>query len=84
MPLKQDNLDRQLATAREDLAARTKMLEAAGKTVKECRKDPAWRNLNARCRTLSRRHKAAVAVVTLTAEADARRNGETADAAAEE
>lgn len=74
MPLKQDNLERQLAAARADLAARTKLLQDAGKSEKECRKDPTWRNLNARCRKLSNRHKSAKAVVALTEEAEARRN----------
>ncbi len=75
MPLKQDNIDRQLTAAREDLAARTKQLEAAGKSAKECRKDPTWRRLKAQCRKLSNRRKAATAVVALTQEAEAKRAG---------
>ncbi|GAB4156031.1 MAG: hypothetical protein Tsb009_32890 [Planctomycetaceae bacterium] len=73
MPHKLDNLERQLKTAREALAQCTSKLESLGKSTKECRKDPNWRRLNARCRKLANRQKAAQAVVTLTEEAQARR-----------
>lgn len=73
MPLKQDNIERQLAAAKEELAARTKLMEADGISEKECRKDPAWRQLRARCRRLGKRHMAAGEILAITEEANARR-----------
>ncbi len=73
MPLKQDNITRQLAAAREDLASRTKFLEDAGKSEKQFKKDPVWRLTRARCRKLSRQFNAATAVVDLTNEIEKKR-----------
>ena len=55
MPLKRANIERQLATADENLAACVSKLKAAGVDPKAYRKNAIWRNLDATCRQLKTR-----------------------------
>lgn len=73
MPLKQENLERQLTNANEALAVCTADLESLGLTRKERHKNTNWRRLSARRRDIMSRHKAAQAVVQLTEQRNASR-----------
>ena len=55
MPLKRENIERQLATAQEDLAACVSKLKESGVDAKSYRKNAIWRNLDAKCRQLKTR-----------------------------
>ena len=68
MPHKQANLERQLATAQQELDARNAELNEKGVEKKRRRKDPAWRQLNAQRLRLKSRMRSAIAVTDLTEE----------------
>lgn len=55
MPLKRENLERQLATAQENLDACVAQLSASGVDAKAYRKNSIWRNLDADRRQLKSR-----------------------------
>ncbi|MCH7686015.1 MAG: hypothetical protein IH899_04930 [Planctomycetes bacterium] len=73
MPHKQDNLERQLSHAKQDLDTRTDVLDKQGVDTKQRRRDPVWRELKARCSRLQRRLRSAAAVTTLTEEVKSRK-----------
>ncbi len=68
MPLKQDELNRQLSRANEALADWSGILKERGVADDQRRRDPVWRNLNAQRRKLSLRMKTSAAVVALDEE----------------
>jgi hypothetical protein len=68
MPHKQANLERQLATAQQELDARNAELSEKGVADDKRRKDPAWRQLNAQRLQLKSRMRFAIAVTDLTEE----------------
>lgn len=59
MGLPRAKLERQLQLAAQTLEARTKRLDSDGVDAKQRGLDPKWRTLNAQCRQLRRRLKAA-------------------------
>ena len=73
MPHKQDNLERQLAHAKQDLDTRTDVLDKQGVDTKLRRRDPVWRELKARCSRLQSRLRSAAAVTALTEEVKIRK-----------
>ena len=68
MPHKRPNLERQLAHAKQDLDACTGVLDKQGVVIKQRRRDPVWRELNARWSRLKSRLRFAAAVTALTEE----------------
>ena len=62
MPLKRDQLERQLSFAEQDLADWEKRLKSDGNSGNAQSKDPRWRTLNATCRKLKSRIRAVAAV----------------------
>jgi hypothetical protein len=68
MPHKQANLERQLATAQQELDVRNAELSEKGVADNRRRKDPAWRQLNAQRLRLKSRIRSAIAVTDLTEE----------------
>ena len=75
MPHKHANLERQLATAEQELDACSAQLGKNGVAENDRRKDPAWRQLNAQRLRLKSRIGAAIAVTDMTEEV-ARRKAE--------
>jgi hypothetical protein len=73
MPHKQENLERQLSHAKQDLDIRTEVLDTQGVDTKRRRRDPVWRELKARCSRLRSRLRSAVAVTALTEEVKRRK-----------
>jgi hypothetical protein len=55
MPLSRDNLERQLAQAKQLRDACTARLKQSGVEESALKKQPAWRSANAACRQLTRR-----------------------------
>ncbi len=55
MGMSRDVLERQLSSAKELRDQAGKQLSEQGKTDKEYRKDPKWRQINSTCRRLTRR-----------------------------
>lgn len=82
MPLKRANIERQLATAQENLDACVSKLKAAGVDAKAYRKNAIWRNLDAKRRQLKTRLISVKATEDREVECLARKAGagETADA----
>jgi hypothetical protein len=82
MPLKKNNLDQQLEHARSALDGCVKALDERGVAIKDRRRDPKWRSLRAKCRTISRRIKAAEGVTALNEELKQRKAAKAAAAEA--
>lgn len=82
MGLSRENLETQLERAKDTLKAFEQVLEQRGLSPKECRREPKWRNLNAKCRTLRARLRAVSEIESRDAEAE-RRKTEKATAGAE-
>ena len=68
MPLKQDELNRQLSRANEALAEWSGILKERGVADDQRRRDPVWRSLNAQRRQLSLRKRTSAKIVTLDEE----------------
>ena len=68
MAVDRDLLERQLQHANAALTERVKALDAGGVETKQRRLDPKWRSLNARCRQLRRRIRAAQVLLDLDQE----------------
>jgi hypothetical protein len=68
MPLKQDELNRQLSRANKTLADWSGILKERGVADDQRHRDPVWRSLNAQCRQLSLRMRTSAEVVTLDEE----------------
>jgi hypothetical protein len=73
MPHHQPTLERQLNLAETELQSWNKILDGKGVDTKGRRKDTRWRSLNARRRQITKRLKAAAAVVALDEEVKQRR-----------
>ena len=68
MPLKHDELNRQLSRANEALAEWSGILKERGVADDQRHRDPVWRSLNAQRRHLSIRMKTSAEVVALAEE----------------
>ena len=68
MPLKQDELKRQLVHARKALEEWSGILKKRGVADDQRRRDPVWRSLNAQRRQLTRRMNTSAEVVALDEE----------------
>ena len=75
MPLKRESVERQLATAQEDLAACVSKLKETGVDAKSYRKNVNWRNLDAKCRQLKSRLASVKATEDREAECATRKAG---------
>ena len=73
MAVDRDLLTRQIQRADVDLSERVKALDANGVDAKNRKLDPHWRRLNARCRQLKRRLRAAQSIVDRDQEVAARK-----------
>ena len=73
MPLKKDNLERQLALATEDLEKRVKALDEKGVDAKARSKDSQWRSLNAKCRRIRNRLNTVASIAERDAECERRK-----------
>ncbi|MFK7817862.1 MAG: hypothetical protein AB8G99_04045 [Planctomycetaceae bacterium] len=62
MPLKRPQLERQITTAQEDLAAWEKTLDERGVAADKRKKEPKWRHLDANLRQLKTRLYAVKAI----------------------
>jgi len=69
------NLERQLEQARKRRDASEKAFSTKGITDKALKKQPQWREANARCRQLTRRINAVAAIEKQNAELIERKNG---------
>ncbi len=83
MPLKRAQIERQLQTAEQDLAVFEAKLVEKGIAKGDLRKQPKWRQLDARRRQHKNRLQAVAAIETREAEALQRREAKSAGAAAE-
>jgi hypothetical protein len=68
MPLSRENLERQLAVAKQRRDACVAQLQQSGVDDKGLRKQPAWRSADAECRQLTRRLRAVSAKEKLQAD----------------
>ena len=68
MPLKQDELNRQLSRANEAIAEWCGILKERGVADDQRHRDPVWRSLNAKRRNLSNRMKTSAEVVAINEE----------------
>lgn len=68
MGLKRPVLERTLSFVTEDLTNLVKVLETRGVEVKAYKRDPKWRELNAKSRQIRRRIRAVEAIVARDAE----------------
>ena len=73
MPLKQDELNRQLSHANKALEDWSGILKERGVTDDQRHRDPIWRSLNAQRRKLSIRMRTSTEVVTLDEEVKKRK-----------
>jgi hypothetical protein len=83
MPMKKDNLDKQLERAQVDLAGRKKVLDAKGVKSEERRRDPEWRRLSALCASIKSRLNVVQASKNLDEELKQRKVDKAAAKAAE-
>ena len=74
MGLPRAKLERQLELATQTLQARTKRLDSDGVDAKRRGLDPKWRTLNAECRQLRRRLKAADQITARDEDVKRRKN----------
>ncbi|NQV24808.1 MAG: hypothetical protein HQ518_10615 [Rhodopirellula sp.] len=75
----QDSLDRQLAIARTELGKYVSILDEKKVAAADRRRDPIWRNLDAKCRQIRTRMVAVDAVAAREAECKQRKEAAAAE-----